>query len=93
MTWSEIYSYTASLFYHSPFAIRLAALCKLDVWMAEETCVRSFVCMRVFVFASPAGSEQMIKCIKGQVIFIVCIYHLMQVCSITFSDGPDLQKS
>lgn len=60
MTWSEIYSYTASLFYHSPFAIRLAALFKLDIWTAEEVCSS--------VSVASAGDLTM-QYVKGQVIF------------------------
>lgn len=60
MTWSEIYSYTASLFYHSPLAIRLAALFKLDIWTVEEVCVS--------VSVASAGNLMM-QYVKGQLIF------------------------
>lgn len=53
MTWSEIYSYSASLFYHSPFTVGHGPLCKPDIWLAGELCVCFTVCPQ-----QAAGAEQ-----------------------------------
>lgn len=59
MTWSEIYSYTASLFFQSPLAVRLVALCKLGLWRRPEP-----VCVSV----SPIDRGQMMVYMKGQLL-------------------------